>query len=161
MPDVFTIVSKPSLRTKNSISEAGRTSLFRNWTFAFTSKFPSPVGTERTTGMEGLVEEATEGVVDRRKPRPLREGKGKGSIRDGTGETLEVAAKPPPTPRPEDRDGKELLGEDPLDELEADSDLMRDSEEPPPRKTRIASRRDTTAPSSWATLSREIFNSLS
>tara|TARA_B110000263_G_C14923764_1_gene336012 strand:- start:14 stop:346 length:333 start_codon:yes stop_codon:yes gene_type:complete len=110
--------------------------------------------------MEGLVEEG-EGLVERRKPRPLREGKGKGSIRDGTGETLEVAAKPPPTPRPEDRDGKELLGEDPLDELEADSALMEDSEEPPPRKTRIASRRDTTAPSSWATLSREISNSLS
>ena len=60
--------------------------------------------------MEGLVEEATEGVVDRRKPRLLlREGKGKGSIRDGTGDTLEVAAKPPPTPRPEDREGKEVL----------------------------------------------------
>ena len=71
--------------------------------------------------MEGLFEEAPGGLVDRRKLRPLREGKGNGSIRDGTGDTLEVAAKPPPTPRPEDRDGKELLGADPLDELESEA----------------------------------------
>jgi hypothetical protein len=111
--------------------------------------------------MEGRFEEITEGVVDRRKPRPLREGKGNGSILDGTGEPLEVAAKPPPTPRPEDREGKEVLGADAPKGVEEDSDLMGDPEEPPPRRTRIASRRETTAPSSWETLSREIFNSLS
>ena len=118
MPDLFTIVSKSSLRTKNSMSEAGRTLLLRNWTFAFTFKFPSPVGTERTTGMEGLKEEVSEGGVDRRKTRPLGEGKGNGSRREGLGEIREFAAKPPPTPRPEDIDGKELLEPDPLDRLE-------------------------------------------
>ena len=111
--------------------------------------------------MAGRFEETAGGVVDRRKPRPFREGRGNGSIRDSTGETLEVAAKPPPTPRPEDRDGKDVLEEDAEEGVEEDSDLTGEPEEPPPRRTRIASRRETTAPSSCETLSREIFNSLS
>ncbi|MBC8349741.1 MAG: hypothetical protein H8E24_14165, partial [Verrucomicrobia bacterium] len=115
------------------------------------------MGTERTTGMEGLVEETAERGVERRKPLPLRGGKGNCSTREGTGDILEVAAKPPPTPRPEAMEGKELLVAYPLDGLEEDSALMGDSEEPPPRKTRLASRRDTTAPSSWEPLPREVF----